>query len=61
MNYLQFISENPWLTFFLCLLVATLIQVMWGSLMRCLMVRKRGWPPTHLDTDGEFKTEGDDE
>lgn len=61
MNYLQFMSESPLLTFFLCLLVAKLIHVMWRLLLRCCMVRKQGWPPPHLDADGEFKTEGDDE
>lgn len=25
--------------------------------MRCLMVRKHGWPPSHLDADGDWKLE----
>ncbi len=25
--------------------------------MRMLMVRKHGWPPSHLDADGDFKIE----
>lgn len=27
----------------------------WTRLMRCLMVHKHGWPPAHLDADGDFK------
>lgn len=27
----------------------------WGRFMRMLMVRKHGWPPEHLDADGDWK------
>jgi hypothetical protein len=27
----------------------------WSRLFRVLMVRKHGWPPSHLDADGDFK------
>lgn len=27
----------------------------WSRFMRMLMVRKHGWPPSHLDADGDFK------
>ncbi|MCK4824210.1 hypothetical protein KA005_51135 [bacterium] len=26
----------------------------WRRFMRMLMVRKHGWPPEHLDADGDF-------
>jgi hypothetical protein len=26
----------------------------WSRFMRMLMVRKHGWPPSHLDADGDF-------
>lgn len=29
--------------------------------MRCLMVRKHGWPPPHLDADGDFKPDPEPE
>lgn len=30
---------------------------LWGRFMRMLMVRKHGWPPAHLDADGDWKPE----
>lgn len=27
----------------------------WRMFMRMLMVRKHGWPPSHLDADGDWK------
>ncbi|WP_158267503.1 hypothetical protein [Adhaeribacter arboris] len=27
----------------------------WLRFMRMLMVRKHGWPPPHLDADGDWK------
>lgn len=27
----------------------------WSRFMRMLMVRKHGWPPNHLDADGDWK------
>lgn len=29
----------------------------WSRFMRMLMVRKHGWPPIHLDADGDWKPE----
>lgn len=29
----------------------------WNRLMRHLNIRRAGWPPTHLDADGDFKPE----
>ena len=28
---------------------------LWSRFMRMLMVIKHGWPPSHLDGDGDFK------
>jgi hypothetical protein len=30
------------------------IYKFWRRFMRMLMVRKHGWPPEHLDADGDF-------
>lgn len=29
----------------------------WNRLMRHMNVRKAGWPPAHLDADGDFKAD----
>ena len=33
------------------------ILKIWGRFMRMLTVRKHGWPPSHLDADGDWKPE----
>jgi len=33
----------------------------WSRFMRMLMVRKHGWPPEHLDADGDWKPEPKEE
>lgn len=55
MNGYEFMSDSPWLTFFLALLVIGYLFKFWNRLMRHLSVRCRGWPPAHLDADGEFR------
>ena len=30
------------------------ILLMWTRFLRMLMVRKHGWPPEHLDADGDW-------
>lgn len=29
----------------------------WSRFTRMMMVRKHGWPPSHLDADGDWKPE----
>ena len=29
--------------------------IIWNRFLRMLMVRKHGWPPEHLDADGDWK------
>ena len=29
----------------------------WNRFMRMIMVRKHGWPPSHLDADGDWNKE----
>ncbi len=31
--------------------------VVWSRFTRMMMVRKHGWPPPHLDADGDWKLE----
>lgn len=55
MTTLQFMSESPLLTFFLALIATNTLFKIWNRLMRCLNIRKHGWPPPHCDADGDFK------
>lgn len=34
--------------------LSNLILRIWSRFMRMLMVRKHGWPPSHLDADGDL-------
>lgn len=59
MNLYEFMSDSPWLTFFLTWLtvhnVCGLLFRGWNRLMRHLNIRKAGRPPAHIDADGDFK------
>lgn len=59
MNIWQFMSDSPWLTFFLAVfvLLPALRLVVWvvGLPFRAVNIRKHGWPPAHLDADGDYK------
>lgn len=57
MNAFQFMSESPFLTFFLFSLLVNFIFKSWNRLIRHLNIRKHGWPPSHCDADGDFKEE----
>lgn len=32
------------------------ILIAWTAVFRCVSVSLRGWPPEHLDADGDFHT-----
>lgn len=58
-EFYAFAGEHPVLTFFLACLAAWVIGCV-GSLLlnrplRTLKVLVRGWPPSHLDADGDWK------
>jgi hypothetical protein len=33
----------------------TFLFRVWNRAMRCLNIRKHGWPPPHCDADGDFR------
>lgn len=54
--------ESPYLTFFLLwIVVYAIVQIIrmvltaWARLIRYLSIRRAGWPPEHLDADGDFR------
>ncbi len=57
MNIFQFMSDSPFLTFFLFLIVGNLIVKVINRTLRHWNIHKYGYPPPHCDADGDFKEE----
>ena len=59
MNIYQFMSDSPWLTFFLAMFALAGLRVVFiysiNRPLRHANIRKHGWPPAHCDADGDFK------
>lgn len=56
MTILEFMSDSPWLSFFLALILANLLQWCICLPFRAINIFKNGWPPSYLDADGDYKT-----
>ena len=54
-GFWAFVGMATLLTIFLHYGVNGMLRL-WSRFTRVLMVRKQGWPPEHLDADGDFKT-----
>ena len=58
-DFYKFATQMPWLAALLAILALSVVYYlpirMWSRLMRCLSIRKAGWPPPHLDADGDFQ------
>jgi hypothetical protein len=57
MSAYEFISRNPITVLLLAYIAYRLVFLCWNRLMRHLNVRRAGWPPAHLDADGDWKPE----
>lgn len=55
MTELQWAGDHPLLTAFCLWLVVEIVLKAWGRLLRAVMVSFKGWPPAHLDADGDWK------
>lgn len=59
MNAYDVMAGSPYLAFLLgFVMLCTVPHVMfrcWNRLLRHLSIRKHGWPPEHVDADGDFK------
>lgn len=42
------------LTYLFLYFVINMIIRIWSRYMRMCVVKKHGWPPSHLDADGDF-------
>jgi hypothetical protein len=49
-----------WGVIILLVLPVSLILNLWSRFMRMIMVRKHGWPPSHLDADGDWPKKDED-
>ena len=63
MNIFQFMSDSPFLSFFLAAIISSIIHCLLAYCinrpLRHMNIRKHGWPPPHCDADGDFKSEDD--
>lgn len=59
MNLYEFMSQSPWLTFFLALIISEgvvrLCLFLPNRIMRHWNIHKHGYPPPHCDADGDFR------
>lgn len=59
----EFAKANPFTAFcillLLCVSVESTLFRCWNRLVRHLNIRAKGWPPPHLDADGDLKTKSD--
>lgn len=49
----EFASAHPYLFFLLAYAALNVVFRCWNRLLRHLNVRSHGWPPPHLDADGD--------
>lgn len=58
-EFYAFAGEHPILTFFLAWIVAWVVchfgNLIFNRTYRAIKVLVRGWPPSHLDADGDWK------
>lgn len=63
MNIFEFMSNSPFLSFFLAVFfvlpILSLPFKLINRLIRHCNIRAKGWPPSHLDADGDWKPEQD--
>ena len=55
MDIFAFMSGSPWLTWFLAIIVSSLIFKIINRMLRTINIYKHGYPPAHCDADGDFK------
>lgn len=60
MNLFEFMSDSPVLSFLIFWMITATIFKIYNRFLRCLNIRKHGWPPAHCDADGDFVVKEDD-
>lgn len=57
LEVLQFVFSNFWIWLGTMVFISMVLKFVfrcWNRLLRHLNVRKAGWPPIHLDGDGDW-------
>lgn len=60
-DILNFAGEHYIVFLFVLWCLASLIRSLWRRLFSTVKVAIRGWPPAHLDADGDWKPEPEPE
>jgi len=55
MNMWELISDSPWISFFLAIVVVGGTVQLINCIMRHWNMHKYGYPPPHCDADGDFR------
>ncbi len=58
MEYLEFVFSSFWVFIGSLILISVILQFpfnMWNRFLRNLNIKRQGWPPPHLDADGDFR------
>jgi hypothetical protein len=55
----SFATSNPGAVLCIVIVLAITVCSLWARGMRVLAVRKAGWPPPHLDADGDYHSPHD--
>ena len=55
MNIYQFMSGSPFLAAFLIYVFGECALKLGARMLRTINIAVRGWPPSHLDADGDFQ------
>lgn len=64
MEFIKYIFSDFWIFLGFMMMIAIVLNfilMVYRSTLRHLNIRKQGWPPAHLDADGDFKSEKKDE
>lgn len=57
MGIYEFMAGSPIITLCLVYMITVTPLRMWKAWLRSRNIRYAGWPPAHLDADGDFKVE----
>ena len=61
MNIYEFMSDSPYLSFFLAYMIIYGTAGVINRILRHWNIRKHGYPPVHCDADGDFREKGEEE